>query len=246
MANYLYIGPHIKISYRLFKGRHIGIIFLNGFMSDKNNVRCVNVEKYCKENKINFLCFDYYGHGESSGEPYDVTIGSCIDSTLNVIDRLTEGPQLLVASSAGGWIMNLVAQERNSRIAGMIGFSNAPDFTKYLMWDTFSDAIKANLMSGMALETTEFPIPITYKFIEESRKHFILEKNLIFDFPVVLLHGKADTRVPFQYSEKLLACYCPDKAYLKLIEDATHSFDRQIDIIEITNTINKLRLIFSF
>lgn len=240
MEHYLAINSKTKISYRLVKGKSIGIIFLNGFMGNKNNVRCLSVEEYCKTANINFVCFDYYGHGASSGDPYKVTIGSCIEATVSVLDHITQGPQVLVASSAGGWIMNLVAKIRPARIAGMIGCASAPDFTKYLMWDTFSADIKEILLSGKAWETPEFPIPITYKFIEEAKQHCILNKKLNFNFPIILLHGKADLRVPYKYSEKLANCYDVDKVSLKLIADATHSFNRPTDLLEITNSIDTL------
>lgn len=235
----LIINNKIKISYRLFKGKPTGVVFLNGFMSNKNNIKCLSVEQYCQENKINFICFDYYGHGKSTGNCYDVTIGNCIESTIQVIDNLTDGPQLLVASSMGGWIMNLVAQARKARIAGMIGFANAPDFTKHLMWDTFSPAIKEKIVVDKVWESQEFPI--TYQLLAESKQHLILHKKFNFKFPIILLHGKKDIRVPFEYSVRLLNCYNPINSQLKLITGATHSFHRPCDIKAIINSIEQLR-----
>ena len=235
----LIINEQMKISYQLFKGNQIGIIFLNGFMSNKTNTKCIYIEEYCRKNNINFICFDYYGHGESTGPPYDVTIGKCIESTLHVIDHLTEGPQLLVASSMGGWIMNLVALKRRTKIAGMIGIANATDFTKCSMWDVFPREIQDKITLDKVWESPEFPI--TYQLIKEAKQHFILHRKLDFEFPVILLHGDQDLRVPHEYSRQLFNCYNNANAELKIIAGANHGFYRPTDMLEITNCINKLR-----
>ena len=64
------------------------------------------------------LRFDYSGHGASGGRFEDGTIGRWTDDALAVIDRLTEGPLLLVGSSMGGWIALLAALARPERVAG--------------------------------------------------------------------------------------------------------------------------------
>ena len=50
---------------------------------------------------------------------------------------------VLVGSSCGGWIAaRLIWKIKN--IIGFIGIASAPDFTKHLMWDTFSNKAKKN------------------------------------------------------------------------------------------------------
>lgn len=234
----LIIDQQMQISYREVKGNHIGIVYLNGFMSNKNTPKCQAVEEYCKSQELNFICFDYYGNGNSSGNIYDVTIGKYLESSLQILDKLTSGPQILVASSAGAWIMNLIAQVRTDRIAGMLGIASAPDFTKYLMWDTFSDKIKTEIITNKVWESPEFPV--TLQLIEEAKQHYILNKKLDFPFPIILLHGKADTRVPFEYSEKLLHCY-NSNAKLISVADADHAFNRSSDIQTIIENVILLR-----
>ena len=71
--------------------------------------------------------FDYFGHGASSGDFRAGTIGRWTDDALAVIDRLTEGPQILVGSSMGGWIALLVALARpESRRPGWSGSPRRP------------------------------------------------------------------------------------------------------------------------
>ena len=44
------------------------IIFFHGFMSDMIGAKPVALEKFCKKQKLNFLKFEYSGHGKSSGK----------------------------------------------------------------------------------------------------------------------------------------------------------------------------------
>ena len=91
--------------------------------------------------------FDYSGHGQSSGAFRDGTIGRWTDDALAALDRLTHGPQVLVGSSMGGWIMLLVALARPDRIAGLVGIAAAPDFTEDLMWAQMQAETSARLMA---------------------------------------------------------------------------------------------------
>ena len=51
------------------------------------------------------------------------------DDALAMIDRVVEGPVVLVGSSMGGWLMLLAALARPERVAGLVGIAAAPDFT---------------------------------------------------------------------------------------------------------------------
>ena len=53
------------------------------------------------------------------------------------IGALTEGKQLLVGSSMGGWISLLLAKRMPERIAGLVTVAAAPDFTEDSMWAGF-------------------------------------------------------------------------------------------------------------
>ena len=69
----------------------------------------------------------------SSGAFVDGTIGRWAEDAVAVLDALTEGPQVLVGSSLGGWIMLLAALQRPRRVAALLGVAAAPDFTEDLI-----------------------------------------------------------------------------------------------------------------
>jgi alpha-beta hydrolase superfamily lysophospholipase len=72
------------------------------------------------------------GHGKSEGKFEEFTISDWRKDLLDIIDNIAKGPQILIGSSMGGWLMMLAAKARPKRIKGMIGLAAAPDFGKDL------------------------------------------------------------------------------------------------------------------
>ena len=126
------------IAYHQTPGKSPGIVFLTGFKSDMTGSKALATERLCKNLGHAFLRFDYFGHGKSSGLFEEGTIGRWAKDTTTVLDKLTKGPQILVGSSMGGWIMLLAAQSRIERIAGLVGIAAAPDFTEDLIFHTLT------------------------------------------------------------------------------------------------------------
>src|SRR5437879_5936075 len=121
------------IAYHRLAGDPPGIVFLGGFRSDMTGTKALFLEDYCRRRGHGYVRFDYFGHGRSSGDFARGTIGRWRDDAIGVIDSLTEGPQILVGSSMGGWIMLLAALARPQRVAALIGIAAAPDFTAELL-----------------------------------------------------------------------------------------------------------------
>ena len=61
------------------------------------------------------------------------------------------GPQVLVGSSMGGWLMLLAALARPERVAGLVGVAAAPDFTEDLIWSTLDDDARQTLVETGAV-----------------------------------------------------------------------------------------------
>ena len=128
-ADYLEIGGGEQLAYRRLKGSGTGVTFLCGHGSNMDGTKALEVEAWARETGRSCLRFDYRGHGLSSGDFLDGNISSWTSDCLAALDALAEGPQILVGSSLGGWLMLNVALARPERIAGLIGIAAAPDFT---------------------------------------------------------------------------------------------------------------------
>ncbi len=109
------------IAYHFTPGKSPGVVFMTGFMSDMTGVKATRLEAFCRDRGQAYLRFDYTGHGGSSGRFEDGTIGRWSADAVAALDRLTDGPQVLVGSSMGGWMMLLAALQRPERVAGLLG-----------------------------------------------------------------------------------------------------------------------------
>jgi pimeloyl-ACP methyl ester carboxylesterase len=210
------------------------VVFLSGFKSDMTGSKATFLDRFCNARGLGFLRFDYSGHGESSGDFLDGTISRWTADALAVIDKLTDGPLILVGSSMGGWIMLLVALQRRTRIKGLIGIAAAPDFTEELIWPGLSGGDQHRLMvQGRLEQPSEYstePTVITRALIEDGRKHLLLGGEIDLEMPVHLLHGMADPDVPYRHSLRLAETMKSRDLLVTLIKDGDHRLSRPEDL----------------
>ena len=216
-----------RIAYHQSEGSQPGVIFLGGLRSDMEGTKAVHLEAWAKGAGRAFLRFDYSGHGSSSGVFEEGSIGEWAEDALAVIETLTEGPQVIVGSSMGGWVALLMARKIPHRIQGMVGIAAAPDFTEDGYWDSFSDAAKQTVMEfGQISLPSEYgdPMVITRKLIEDGRENLVLRDPLDLPFPARFLQGTADPDVSQDVALRLLEHVTGPDIRLGLVKDADHRF----------------------
>lgn len=218
-------------------------MFLGGFRSDMTGTKATALQEHCRRTGRAFVRFDYQGHGESSGEFTDGTIGRWAEDAIHMLDA-TEGPMVLVGSSMGGWIMLLSALARPGRVAGLIGVAAAPDFTEDLMWQHYDDRVRETLArDGIYYEPSEYddePYPITMKLIEEARGHLLMDRPIAIHCPVRLFHGMKDEAVPWMTSPQLAEHLLSEDVRVKLIKDGDHRLSREQDLALLFDTVDAL------
>lgn len=219
-----------RIAYDRLRGRAPGVVFLGGFRSDKEGTKALALEAWARAQGRAFLRFDYSGHGQSSGAFEDGCIGDWFEDALAVIQGLTEGPQVLVGSSMGGWISLLLARECPQKLAGLVTIAAAPDFTEDSMWQGFDEAQRAQLLgAGQVALPSDYaaePYIITRRLIEEGRGRLVLRSPLELPFPARFLQGTADTDVPVSVALRLIEHVQGDDIRLTLVKGADHRFSR--------------------
>lgn len=225
-----------RLAYRRDTGREPGILWLGGFHSNMDGIKAKAIAAWAERNGRANLRFDYFGHGQSSGNFSLGTISRWRDDALAVLDQLTRGPQILVASSMGGWIATLLALARPERIAGLLFIAPAPDFTEALAWEKMPPEIRREVMEkGFWMLTSEYeePYPITRALIEDGRTNFVLDKKLVLPAPVRILHGTADKDVPWQHGVRLMDVFDGDVTFT-LVKGGEHrlSTPAQLRLIE--------------
>ena len=253
-----------KLAYRrLFasgKGKSSGVVFLGGYMSDMMGTKASYLEAFCEEQGLAFVRFDYFAHGKSNGELKEATIGRWKEDALCILDNLTEGPQILIGSSLGGWIMFLAALARKDRIKGLIGIAPAVDFVDHLIG--ISPAQEADLeklgFCYVKHKGSGHTFPLPKQFVDDARSNRLLplpnsvsnkskseeqsETVISLQCPVRILHGMQDDEVPWQHSIKLMKTLQND-ALLTLIKQGNHRLSRPEDLQMLSNILIELKKI---
>jgi len=228
MVDYLETAAGRRIAYEHSSGKGPGIVFLGGFKSDMQGTKAVHLQSFAREMGRAFLRFDYSGHGQSSGAFEEGCIGEWAEDAMAAIEALTEGPQVLVGSSMGGWIALLVARSMPERVAGLVGIAAAPDFTEDSMWAGFNDDQRAALLRDgrveLPSEYDDGPYVVTRKLIEDGRLNLVLRASLELRGPVRLLQGTADADVDMSVALRLLDHLQSPDARLLLVKGADHRF----------------------
>jgi pimeloyl-ACP methyl ester carboxylesterase len=238
-----------RIAVRAREGGPPGLFWLGGFKSDMQGTKAVALDAWAAEHKRACVRFDYAGHGESSGDFADGTIGSWLQESVAVFERFCVGPQVVIGSSMGGWMALLLARELARRpasrasLAGMVLIAPAPDFTEELMWKGFSPDVRRQIeTTGMWLRPSEYgdPYPITRNLIEEGRKHLLLGGAIEVGCPVHVLQGARDPDVPWKHAFALAHRLPADDVVLTMIQDGDHRLSRPQDIARILAAVAEM------
>jgi pimeloyl-ACP methyl ester carboxylesterase len=232
------------IAYHRLPGAAPGIVFLGGFRSAMTGTKALFLEDYCRRRGRAYVRFDYFGHGASSGDVADGVVGRWRDDAVAVIDSLTEGPQILVGSSMGGWIMLLAALARPARVAALVGIAVAPDFTQELLWPRLSPEQRREIeKTGRVVLPSDYD-PAGYLYtralIEDGRQHLLLGAPIPLDVPVRLLHGLADASVPWGLSLKLAERLTSRDVAVTLVKAGDHRLSSESDLARLVQTLDAL------
>jgi pimeloyl-ACP methyl ester carboxylesterase len=238
-------GDGRTIAYHRLAGKSPTVVFLTGFKSDMTGGKALALEEFCRERGQAFLRFDYTGHGQSSGVFEEGTIGQWADDAVTALDELTEGDLVLVGSSMGGWIMLLAALARKPRIRGLIGIAAAPDFTRDLLWDVFTDDQKQAMERDGYVELPncyddQEPYRICKPLIDDGWDQLLLDKPIGLDIPVRLIHGLKDDDVPWKTSLRIQEQLTSNDVEVTLVKDGGHRLSEDHDLDRLTRTLDAL------
>ena len=232
-----------RLAWRRVEGRGPTVIWLGGFRSDMSGTKAQALADWASSRGHAFLRFDYAGHGESSGDFADGTIGRWRDDALAVIDQLTEGPLLLVGSSMGGWIAALAALARPERVAGLVLIAPATDFTEALLWPVLPEAARAAVeRDGGWMAPSEYgePYPFTRALFEDGRRWSLLPGPIALAAPVRILQGGLDPDVPWTHALKLVEALAGPDVTFTLVKDGDHRLSRPQDLQRLTGEVEAL------
>ena len=243
-----------RIAVRAQAGNAPGLLWLGGFKSDMRGTKAEALAAWATRQGRACVRFDYAGHGESSGDFADCTIGGWLGDSLAVFEAFCRGPQVVVGSSMGGWISLLMLRELKARaasgraaaasVAGLVLVAPAIDFTEVLMWQKFPAEVKQTIEREGAWNRPSAyspePYPITRRLIEEGRSHLLLGRLIEIGCPVRILQGVQDPDVPWQHAMRLTHRLPAEDVVLTMIQDGDHRLSRPQDIARIIAAVAEI------
>jgi pimeloyl-ACP methyl ester carboxylesterase len=216
-----------------------GLIWLCGLKSEMTSTKASAVAQWAAEQGRACLRFDYSGHGQSEGRFEDGTVTRWLEETRAAF-ALTEGRQILVGSSMGGYMALLLlralladAPDEAERVAALILIAPAWDMTT-LLWERLPGSARKEIEEkGVYLRPSSYgdgPYPITRAFIEDGRRHLIGSAPFEPGRPVHILHGLQDPDVPWEHTLDLVAHFSGDWARVAAVPDGEHRLSRPQDL----------------
>jgi len=228
-----------RIALRRREGSAPGFVWLGGYRSDMKGTKAAALDAWARRTGRAFLRFDYSGHGESGGAFADGTISRWLAESLAVFSAFTQGPQILVGSSMGGWIALRMVQElrkagEGGRIAGLLLIAPAPDFTSELVAPQLTDAQRRDLAEkgwfGEPSQYSDDPYVYTRALFEDGENNRVLTGIIDTHCPVHILQGMQDPDVPHAHALRLVGHLPADDVTLSLVRDGDHRLSRPQDI----------------
>ena len=210
-----------RIAYRLRDGSSPMMVFLPGYASDMEGTKALALDGFAGRSGLAMLRLDYSGTGSSGGKFEDGTLALWLREALAVIDRLTQGPLVLIGSSMGGWLALHLALLRPERVAALIGVAAAPDFTEW----GFSD--------GQAAERQG----IARAFWEAGQQLCLLNTEIAIDCPIRLIHSEKDNDVPLDVAFRTMHALRSADVQLTVIKGGGHRLSEPHEIDAILRTV---------
>lgn len=233
-----------RLAWRTVEGAAPATVWLGGFKSDMTGTKAQALADWATHSGRGFLRFDYFGHGESSGDFAQGTVSRWREDALAVIDELTREELVLVGSSMGAWIACLTAMARPERIKALVLVAPAADFTEKLMEPHIPPEGRAALAEGgVWLRPSQYgdPYPITRTLLEDGARWSILGGEAIpIEIPVRILQGGEDPDVPWTHAQELAHALKSRDVVFGLIKDGDHRLSRPQDLARLIAAVEEL------
>jgi pimeloyl-ACP methyl ester carboxylesterase len=238
----------LNIAFEKRDGTSPGLVWLGGWRSDMNGTKALHLDDYARRAGQAMLRHDYSGHGQSGGRLEDGSISLWVRQSLAVFQAQTQGPQILIGSSMGGWIALRIVEELlksgSKQVAGLILIAPAPDFTMDLIEDKLTDAQRGQLAEkGYVEETSDYlPEPNRWSqpFLDDGRQNRVMGSVIESLCPVHIIQGMRDTDVPHDHALKLAAHLPKDSITMTLVPGGDHRLSRDQDLALIERAVAKM------
>ena len=237
------------LSYKYIKSnssKNYLILYIHGYSDNMKESKSMKMEQIAKNNNIDLVKLDLYGHGDSSGILNNMTMDEWHNCCKTIIEKIiypTNKKIILIGSSLGGWLSYILAEELKDKVIGVVSVAGAIDFFTEVIEPLIKEEDKNKELVYEMVYDSGKPSGdfVSRKLIESSRKYNMLNRDIInINCPLRIIHGLIDPVVPSEmsinFAKKVESLDV--KLYLekKLNHDLT--LDKNLDTLE--KVVNEL------
>lgn len=219
-------GEHLRgdLHFNRLPGEH-AIVFVHGFGSRRDGEKSIALANACERASNTYFCFDFRGHGDSSGTMRELRPTRMIEDLATVRDYLASRgiKQLgLVGSSMGGFASVWFAlQSKEVYACALI----APAF-RFLerRWNLMSEAerLKWQTVGWMRYKNNYVDVEVGYGLMEEHTLFPWDQLAKQWTKPALIFHGTRDETVPHRDSIEFLDKANDGNIELRLFKNGDH------------------------
>jgi pimeloyl-ACP methyl ester carboxylesterase len=206
-----------SIQYLTRAGNAPGVFWMSGFKSEMRSTKASFLDEWAACRGQAYTRFDYSGHGLSAGRFEDGTLSRWLEEAVAVFDHVTEGPQVVVGSSMGGYLALLMACHFLARTS--------------------------TLEDGVWMRPSRYedgPYPITRALIEDGRTHLMASTPWNPGCPVEILQGAKDPDVPYEHVRRLADLLIDVPVTLNVVPEGEHRLSEPEDLALLATRIEHL------
>jgi len=245
LPEFLTVGDR-RIAVERRPGRAPGLFWLSGFCSDMTGSKATAVDEFGASHGLAVTRFDYSGHGQSGGDFNQGTVSRWLEEALAVF-ATTEGYQVVIGSSMGGWLALLLTRELrrqgSDRVQGLVLIAPATDMTELMLAQMPKKYRKLLDKQGFVNTPSDYsdePYRINGTLIEDGKQHLLFGRAIEVGCPVTILQGGRDRDVPREHAAKLVQHLLVDPVMFTVVPDGDHRLSRPEDLALLQRTIEQI------
>lgn len=203
------------------------VIICHGFTGNKDLKLLISLADYLEAAGIASIRFDFNGHGASEGRFQDMTVPNELEDAKYVYEYARDMRGVTSVSMAGHSQGGVVT----SMVAGELGAENLKCIALLAPAAVLRDDAIRGILFGKTYDVFNLPeyteifdgLKLGRNYVKTAQTLPIYETAANYEGPVFILHGVADTVVPYTYSLRYQEIY-RGGAELELLEDFDHGF----------------------
>ncbi|KAK8743015.1 hypothetical protein OTU49_001489 [Cherax quadricarinatus] len=243
-------GKVRRIAYKKLNGsRSHGLIYVPGFMSNMSGTKSAELHLFCQKYGFPYVRYDPSGLGKSEGvKMTETTMSLWLEDATEMLLKMTDGAQIVIASSMGCWISSLIAQKHPEKFAAILMLGPAINFgERYenVLRGQLPPKVLKKFEAGeiVSLHAPDYgDFPLSMKVFEDMKQYNVtLEAdNITMPCPVRIIHGVKDKDVPHMESLQLLKALQITDVQLNYLKHAGHTLSDAASLEVMFDTILNL------